>query len=208
MFQVNTDYPVALDSPDHLVPHGTMRDNSVNPAFNRKLYQLISKQSRICDLGCAGGGFVRACVRDGYKAIGIEGSDYSKIMGRAEWAAIPHLLFTADLTRPFSITEDRLPALFDVVTGWELMEHIPEDRLGTFFENLDDILHPFGRFIASIATFSDPPWHVTVKTPDWWLCRFHDAGLEMDGHALEHFGGDWVRGGDRRFHVVMRRIHE
>jgi 2-polyprenyl-3-methyl-5-hydroxy-6-metoxy-1,4-benzoquinol methylase len=120
-YRVITDHPVALDSEDHQIPGGTMHDNSTNPVFNRKLYQLLSHlpKLRVMDLGCAGGGFVKSLVDDGHEAIGLEGSDYSlhwdgpggteqeratrKPGKRAEWATIPDRLFTCDITRPFQV---------------------------------------------------------------------------------------------------------
>lgn len=56
---VETDYPVALDSPDHIIPWGTARDNSSNLRFNSKLYRLFdftNRYPKVLDLGCSGGG--------------------------------------------------------------------------------------------------------------------------------------------------------
>src|SRR5215468_10939781 len=78
---------VAFESPDHLFPTGTRRDNSRNWRFNVKLYQLLGRrmprigprgawvywpniQLKILDLGCSGGGFVKDCLDDGYFAVG------------------------------------------------------------------------------------------------------------------------------------------
>src|SRR3990167_2627697 len=103
MLKVETDYPVALDSPDHLEPWGTKQDNSVNKRFNKKLIKLFGHTPNVLDLGCAGGGFVRSIIKQGGLAVGIEGSDYSKKIKRAEWAKIPDNLFTADITKPFKL---------------------------------------------------------------------------------------------------------
>jgi 2-polyprenyl-3-methyl-5-hydroxy-6-metoxy-1,4-benzoquinol methylase len=76
--RVVTDKPVALDSPDHLHPWGTTRDNSVNLAFNRRLsWWIPASMLRVLDLGCAGGEFVKSILDLGGISIGIEGSDYS-----------------------------------------------------------------------------------------------------------------------------------
>lgn len=57
MIELRTDNPVAWDSPDHLEPWGTRNDNSINKAFNRRLFRLFppEKVIRVLDLGCAGG---------------------------------------------------------------------------------------------------------------------------------------------------------
>ena len=104
---VRTAYPLASDSPDHLHPKGTALDNSSNRRFNQKLYTLyrsLGRPLRILDLGCAGGAFVRECLSDGHIAVGIEGSDYSRRWGRAEWPMLGgRALFTADVARPFEV---------------------------------------------------------------------------------------------------------
>jgi 2-polyprenyl-3-methyl-5-hydroxy-6-metoxy-1,4-benzoquinol methylase len=69
---VKTNHPVAIYSPDHLFPHGTMRDNSSNPEFNKKLYELFPvKEVRLLDIGCSGGGLVKSILDDGGFAVGI-----------------------------------------------------------------------------------------------------------------------------------------
>src|SRR5579871_948679 len=95
---LSCERPVALASPDHKFPWGTLRDNSRNRRFNQKLYRLfgVKQALAILDVGCSGGGFVRDCIEDGHLAIGLEGSDYSKRNQRAEWATIPHFLYTCD----------------------------------------------------------------------------------------------------------------
>lgn len=76
MFKVEAVKPIAYDSPDHINPCGCKQDNFSNSKFNRRLYEILDNRSAfIADLGCAGGGFVNECVNDGYKAIGLEGSD-------------------------------------------------------------------------------------------------------------------------------------
>src|SRR5438034_3019168 len=90
--------PVAVDSPDHIAPRGTANDNSRNRLFNRKLEALLRKRPlAVLDLGCAGGGVVKDVLDDGHVAIGLEGSDGSKKLGGAEWAAIPEGLCAGDV---------------------------------------------------------------------------------------------------------------
>jgi hypothetical protein len=104
--KLETSFPVAFDSPDHLVPHGTAKDNSTNLMFNlkvEKLFKNLNRLLKVLDLGCSGGGFVRSCIERGCLAVGLEGSDYSKIHRRAEWPILgDYFLFTSDITRPFS----------------------------------------------------------------------------------------------------------
>src|SRR6185503_21290432 len=100
---LKTDHPVALQSPDHLKPWGTKRDNSKSPRFLKKVSRLFSEEGSefsLLDLGCSGGGWVKEAHDKGWLAVGLEGSDYSKKTRRAEWAIIPEYLFTCDLTKP------------------------------------------------------------------------------------------------------------
>src|SRR4051812_47433094 len=41
---VRTDFPIAYESPDHLVPWGTMNDNSSNKKFVLHMQTLIEQQ--------------------------------------------------------------------------------------------------------------------------------------------------------------------
>lgn len=218
MIVVKTRKPIAYDSPDHIQPIGTRNDNSVNPAFNRKLYNLIKpKDVRLLDLGCAGGGFVKSILDDGGFAVGIEGSDYSKVRRRAEWATIPENLFTADATEPFQVQDDaRLPIRFPLphaerfppvinikfncITAWEFWEHIAEDKIEAVAENIKRHLSSDGFHIATIADGPDiqegveTAVHQTVQPIQWWANRFNELGFRLDIAIERHFGADLVRG--------------
>src|SRR5262245_21187354 len=199
---VCTDHPIASDSLDHTQPRGTAQDNSRNRRFNWKLYELFSeldRPMRVLDLGCAGGGFVRDCLYDGRLAVGIEGSDYSAGFGRAEWPVLGgRYLFTADITRPFEVRAGETPAAgtrvpFDVISLWEVMEHIAEADLPAVFSNIARHLAPGGLVIASIS--DEPlPHHQTRRDRTWWLGRFRDAGLAPVDSYYSYFGGQYIRG--------------
>lgn len=193
-FSVETDFPVAVASRDHTHPHGTKKDNSRWRRFNEKLYALLPKNPvRVLDLGCSGGGFVKDCLDDGHLAVGIEGSDYSLLNRRAEWATIPANLFTADITRPFSIREDGRAAMFDCVTSWEVMEHIAEEGLSQLFENISSHLAQGGVWVMSVST-NDEFHHITVRDRPWWLERLRLAGFVNRQEWVDYFGVDMVRG--------------
>jgi len=195
---------VAFDSPDHLHPHGTRQDNSRNRRFNEKLYRLFGAQRslRILDIGCSGGGFVKDCLDDGHFAVGLEGSDYSKKNRRAEWAIIPERLFTCDVTRPFQLkladgtqSED---LKFDVVTSWEILEHIPEESLEELARNVERHLLQGGLWITSVCPTEDVVngvrLHLTVHEKDWWVRRFQDFGWTNLSEHMEYFHAQFVRG--------------
>jgi autotransporter strand-loop-strand O-heptosyltransferase len=207
-FTLLTDYPLAVDSLDHIEPEGAVQDNSVNPAFNGKLNRLLNRTFRLLDLGCSGGGFVRACLSEGHLAVGLEGSDYSLKQNRAEWPVIPDSLFTCDISRPFKLREDGAPAKFDVVTAWEVLEHIAEERLTVLCHNVFEHLADDGLWLMSVSML---PYklHMTVRPQAWWSALFLDNGFEPQPELLRYFGDDWVRGpyqnGLGSFNLVLSR---
>ncbi len=207
MILIQAVKPVATDSPDHLFPVGTLNDNSVNVAFNRKLYELIpADRVHLLDLGCAGGGLVKSILDDGGFAVGVEGSDRSQKARRAEWGTIPGNLFTADCTARFLLFEsgrdgDCRVARFNVITAWEFFEHIAEPGIAGVARNIRWHLAAGGFFIGSIATFDDyqngqkTPVHQTLQPKPWWIDRFGDLGLKHASDIEDHFRDDLVRGG-------------
>lgn len=184
-YQIKTDHPIAVKSDDHIYPRGTRNDNTRHPRFVHAAERAIGKNLRVMELGCAGGGLVLDFLLAGHDAVGIEGSDYSAIWRRAEWATIPERLFTADITKPFSTFVDGEPQRFDLITAWEVLEHIRDDDIDGLFVNIRQHLAQNGIFCGSVATFEDcdpvsgAVWHVTVKPYDWWVKRITDAGFEI-----------------------------
>lgn len=214
-WSVSTSHPVAVDSLDHLHPFGTATDNNYCDAFCQRLCDLLqfTCPPAVLDIGCAGGRMVADMWRQGWDAIGIEGSDYCRKHGNHEWPELDGVcLFTADATKPYQvkrISEDGcFPAKFNVITAWEVLEHITEDDLTTFLFDVKHHLLWSGYFICSIASFPSPhdgvDLHRTQKPPDWWQKRLEVAGFKRDLEAEKHFGGEWVRTGTANF--VLRQM--
>lgn len=199
-----TDFPIAYESFDHIEPKGTMHDNTHHKLFVDRVNEISSgNKIKFADLGCSGGGLVKDFLDDGHDAIGIEGSDYSQRNKRAEWATIPDNLFTADITKPFFIVTDNSTGQCDIITAWDVLEHIHEIDLGVLITNIRNNLKTNGLFVASVATFEDHPHHVTLKDRDWWLSIFKkykmiDAGEGFFG--LDHM----VR--QSSFYLVLKKV--
>lgn len=217
---VHTDFPVAELSADHIHPRGAKQDNTHCPCFVSACCEIFHRPS-LLDMGCAGGGLVRDFHDAGLLSVGLEGSDYPKRNMIGEWGVIPNLLFCCDITKPFTITATQgsdEPLKFDIVSAWEVMEHIHEGCLETVFNNVRKHLKPSGLFMASIATFEDSvdgvQWHVTVRSREWWTGLINSHGFDViqspikthcfprgSGNPLAL--GDWS--GDKfGFHVVAR----
>ncbi len=216
--KVKAEREVANASPDHLLPWGTRKDNSQNRRFNDKLCRLYPRFKeilKILDLGCSGGGFVKSCLDDGCLGVGLEGSDFSKRFRRAEWRTIPKFLFTCDVTGDFEVLLDsgegwqRLQ--FDVVTAWEMMEHIAEPDLPKLAANVKKHLAPGGLWIMSISpnqeVINGVVLHQTVQPKSWWVQKLAHFGFEHREEYVRYFNTQFVRGpkygAPRSFHLVV-----
>lgn len=186
--ELQTKFPVAFESPDHLVPWGTMNDNSTNRKFVLFMDHLVRSQRdagpyAFMDLGCSGGQLVRDFKDLSWTAVGLEGSDYSLKHRRANWPKMAGKnLFTCDITKPFQVLRDQRPLAFDLITAWEVLEHVPPSALDQLFRNIAGHLRPGGYFIASTTSvpdfhdgvdlhqskFSNQQWRelITTKAPD------------------------------------------
>jgi len=209
-FKVITDFPIAFDSPDHLAPRGTAQDNSSNELWIKNIVDLFGRKRKIraMDLGCAGGALVKDLLKHTPYAIGLEGSDYSVIHARVCWPKFyNNNLFTCDISRPFHIEYDNKPFLCDVITAWEVCEHIHPDRIESFFKNIYNHLAPVGVFMASVSTFSDKnsdndgniynlhqsvmcekEWHSIIESTGLFKIKKYDKlmGCVREGNFLLH----------------------
>lgn len=219
--QVETKHPVAADSDDHIHPKGTAADNTRCPRFVRTMERAMGDKLAFLDLGCSGGGLVFDFLLAGHDAYGIDGSDYSAKNQRAMWGILPDRLFTADVSKPFRLHTGGTTKLFNVISAWEMLEHIRTDDLEPVFGNIETHLHPDGVFIASVATEDDfhngVNLHKTVKPRSWWLERcasfgFEPADLGMETEDFPRGSGnpfalDWNYGTnpEKGFHLILGR---
>jgi len=153
-----TEFPVAYESPDHLVPTGTKNDNNTNIGYIEEVEKLFNgKKINVMDLGCAGGQLIVDFSNRGHTAVGVEGSDYNIKHKLHNWPnKHKEVLFTADLTKPYKVLdEDGNRVKFDLISSWEVIEHIAWENLDKFFENMFDNLKEDGLFVGSINTGPD-----------------------------------------------------
>ena len=205
---IETQKPIAIDSPDHINPFGALHNNTSNKNFNNKLYKLLSnKPLYITDWGCAGGGFIKDCIEDGHIGIGLEGSNCRQLNNLPEWNTIPNNLFTCDITSPFKILCNEQLIQFDVITLWDVMEHIKEEDLPTLFDNIKKHIKDDGLIILSINVASEKhraemnpndfgpgKHHQNIQSLEWWDNMFASTGLKKDSKLTNYFTPDWIRG--------------
>ncbi len=198
---LQTDHPVAYETVDHISPRGTANDNTRWPRFVAACERHFQRPIKYLDLGCAGGGMVFEFLLRGHEAIGLEGSDLSQRTLRAEWRLIAEHLFTCDITKPFKLTQGKSKSYqADVITAWEVLEHIPKEQLPGMFENIRNHLSPDGIFVASVAKYDDfdettgVHYHATIESRDWWEDCLWDNGLEMLEEQAIFSMHDYCRG--------------
>jgi 2-polyprenyl-3-methyl-5-hydroxy-6-metoxy-1,4-benzoquinol methylase len=188
LIEFRCEKAIATDSLDHIEPRGTAKDNTHWVPFIARCEAIFGfRDLRYLDLGCAGGGLVFDFLARRHFAIGLEGSDFSLLRRRAEWATIPHHLFTCDITHPFRVLERATGETlhFDVIGIWDALEHLPEERLPTFFSNVAAHLSPQGVFCGTVSTreasasTGDRNHHATVKPKCWWETVFANHKLEL-----------------------------
>lgn len=188
LFWVETKYPIAFMSPDHIVPHGTSRDNHGKAELIQEFEDHFGRKIKFMDLGCSGGKFVKEAKDMGNYSIGLEGSDYSVLNKRAEWPELyKKNLFTCDISKPYNIYLYDSSSIdhvkFDVISAWEVIEHIHPDDLDTFFLNIKNHLAPNGFFIGSISPNEEiiqgVALHQSVFPADKWrneiLTKYFDV---------------------------------
>ena len=160
----------------------------------------------------------------GHISIGLEGSDFSQKEQRAEWRLLGERLKTCDITKPFLLTRSGEIQKFDIITAWEVLEHISEADLAALFTNIRRHLSSNGLFIASIANWDDidpvsgVDWHITKHPYEWWKSKFEENGYSVCTELFETI--DLARGGynpphcyevpyldvdkEKSFHIVVK----
>lgn len=203
---------LAYDSPDHIEPHGTKNDNYTNLDLIKELESEFGHGGiKLLDVGCSGGQFVIDVYNNGNIAVGIEGSDYSLNNKRANWKDYSNkLLFTCDATKPYEILNNGERLYFNVITAWEVIEHIKYEDLPLFFQYIEDNLEPGGIFIGSVSTHEDVKngvrLHQSVFTKEEWDSSVWEHALKNTSLKVNIYPyKNHVRGGSMSFHVLLKR---
>jgi SAM-dependent methyltransferase len=213
MISVITKHSIAYESPDHILPWGTMRDNSTSAEFIAELESYFFNQPiKMMDLGCSGGQLVVDFHNRGHLAVGLEGSDYSVKHQRANWPEWHNkILFTCDVTKEYQVTNNNEPFKAQLITAWEVVEHIHPNDLQMFFNQIAKHLAPNGIFLASVSTKADVidgvVLHQSVFNEDTWFNEiltdegaFRGSNLECLRYPFKYA----VRADGGSFHILIR----
>jgi SAM-dependent methyltransferase len=214
---LKTDNPIAFDSPDHLMPWGTMRDNSTNLGFINETLSFFKTNYELdkinfLDLGCSGGQLVVDYHNMGNLAIGLEGSDYSVKHQRANWPEYHNkILFTCDVSKPYSLfIDDKEKIFFNLVTAWEVVEHIHPNDLKNFFSYISDNLEENGIFVGSVSTkvevIEGHMLHQSVFSENEWYNKLiNDICPEINLSVYSYPFSNVVRGDWGSFHICLKK---
>lgn len=189
---IETAHPIALMSNDHLEPDSTT-EGLVRPTqFVRHCIDVLGADIGCLELGAGAAGLLFEYIQNGLVAIGIDGSDYCRKNRIGYWPLIPKNLFTCDLTYPFRLVDTTTAETvkFQLITAWEVFEHIAEIDLDQTIRNVATHLAPGGYFLGSISLLeycdrNGRPYHVTLQPRSWWKAKFEENGLCMvDNHPF------------------------
>jgi 2-polyprenyl-3-methyl-5-hydroxy-6-metoxy-1,4-benzoquinol methylase len=150
---------------------------------------------KLLDAGCGPGFFVRAAHEAGYDAAGVEVSQFAVDFARGELGLN---------LRQGQVCKEDLPAgPFDVITLWDVIEHLPDPAQA--IADLAAALAPNGLLLLStgdvdsiVAKLSGARWHLFTLPEHLWF--FTPASLRT---LMERAGLDVV---DRRYEVCWYPI--
>lgn len=184
MIKFITNSPLPTYSKDFIEPKGAAHDNNGSTFFVESIEKLYKRSIDFLDLGCAGGALVNDMYKARHNAYGIEGSEYQKKEKKNSWGIIPERLYNADITEPFGFFDyddsgQSQRILFDVISAWDVLEHLEEDRLPGLVSNIKTNLKQDGIFVCGIAEFEDEGYHVTLHNEEWWVKFFEDRGMKF-----------------------------
>lgn len=156
--KVITNFPLAEWSPDYYKPNGAHYDNNSSPELLIE-FEALYPQFKLLDLGCAGGQFVIDAVNRGHYAIGLDGCDHPlnemTAAGYANWTTYHEkILFNVDIVEKFEIFHHDQPVKFDIITMWEVIEHLRPHHLEKLFINIHKHLKDDGIFVLTVNILS------------------------------------------------------
>jgi hypothetical protein len=189
---LKTDYPIAVNSNDHINPDSTTDGVSRPTFFVQDCIRIMGHDIKCIDLGSGSAGLIFEYAMNDILAVGVDGSDFCLINQVGYWPLLKNNLFTCDITKPFRFLsrDTEKPFEFDIITMWEVLEHIGENDLSILFRNIKHHLSEKGYFIGSISLieYNDSDgnaYHLTLKSSCWWKDKFKENGfLMLDSHPF------------------------
>jgi SAM-dependent methyltransferase len=145
--------------------------------------KLVSGRGRLLDVGCATGNFMRTAREYGWEVTGVELIEPAAQTARQQYGLDVHSgsVDTADLPK----------ATFDVITLWDVLEHLPSPKVA--MKRIHQLLKPGGIVVFSIPNLSsfdrflfgerwigwDAPRHFNMFTEATIRRLFEQTGFEF-----------------------------
>jgi len=191
---INSDYSIyqnnkasdqeVNENPETINPRGSVYDCiSISPTnFIKKTKKIFGKNYTHLDLGCGSGSFVYNSRKAGVDSIGVDNYlDRKKV---PYWNSIyKNFYFNADISKDLFLKKNYQDVKFDLITLWEVFEHIDTDKLPTLIQNICRHMHEKSIIVGSICTVRDENplknaiYHTTVQPKEWWLKFLDKNGL-------------------------------
>lgn len=135
-------------------PDTPLRDRRFVEYKRRFIEPLFPKDTsiRITDLGCGYGLFLDACQRLGYRQIeGVEQHGTSVEYAKKEFGL--RTVVEGDL---FAYLESKPDEYFDVVTAFNIVEHIPKEKISRLLALIQRKIKGEGMFIMEVPNADSP----------------------------------------------------
>ncbi len=119
----------------------------------------LSSDTKLLDIGSAGGAFLKAAENLGLSTIGIEPNRWLCEYAREHYHLDARAGTLADHHFP--------PNSFDVITLWDVIEHVPDPNAE--LQEIHRILKPNGLLIVNYPDYSSLPAKVLGRKWPFWL---------------------------------------
>ncbi len=133
------------------------------------LYRTFRPKTAI-DVGSGGGALVRGLGKRGVDAVGVEGA-------AGAVSLLPDRIFLHDLRSPIT---GRVREFNELVTSFDVAEHIEPEFADVFIDNLCTCVAPWGTIVLGPAPEGqDGLGHVNCQHPTYWIEKMEARGFAL-----------------------------
>lgn len=155
----------------------------------RRIFDSISKDDSVLDLGCGNGLFLRELRRRGHRAA-LLGADFSPSLLR-EAESAPGVEFKAVDLAQLSVSSDQfsVDGGWDVITMFATLHHIPSNEIRLdILRTVKALLKSDGRFILSNWQFLNSE-KLTSRIQPWSRVGLSEEDVDAGDYLLDWRGG-------------------